>query len=53
MSRLGVPDEVCVASGTHQALVASLATSCLLLLLTASAAWIVYTKYRNIDLKNR
>jgi len=49
----GVPDEVCVASGTHQALVASLATSCLLLLLTASAAWIVYKKYRNIDLKNR
>ena len=46
-------DEVCLATGTHQAIVASLATALLLLLCTSAWAWIVYKKTRALDLKNR
>ena len=45
--------QVCVAAGTHQALVASLATALLLLLATAAWAGVVYRKTRALDLKNR
>ena len=48
-----VPAQVCVAAGTHQALVASLATALLLLLATAAWAGVVYRKTRALDLKNR
>ena len=48
-----VQEEVCVTLGTHQALVASLATACLLLICTSAWAWIVYKKTRALDLKNR
>ena len=46
-------DEVCLATGTHQAIVASLATALLLLLCTSAWAWIVYKKTRALDIKNR
>ena len=45
--------QVCVAAGTHQALVASLATALLLLLATAAWAGVVYRKTRALALKNR
>ena len=48
-----MPAQVCVAAGTHQALVASLATALLLLLATAAWAGVVYRKTRALDLKNR
>ena len=46
-------DEVCLPTGTHQAIVASLATAFLLLLCTSAWAWIVYKKTRALDMKNR
>ena len=49
----GVTDETCVATGTYHAIVASLATACLLLFCTSAWAWIVYKKSRALDLKNR
>ena len=49
----GQTDEVCVASGTHQAIIASLVTTILLLLCTIAWAAIVYRKTRDLAMKNR
>ena len=48
----GRTDEVCVASGTHQAIIASLVTTVLLLLCTIAWAAIVYRKTRDLAMKN-
>ena len=45
--------QVCLETGTHQAIVASLATALLLLVCTSAWAWIVYKKTRALDVKNR
>ena len=49
----GRTDEVCVASGTHQAIIASLVTTVLLLLCTIMWAAMVYRKTRDLAIKNR
>ena len=49
----GRTDEVCVASGTHQAIIASLVTTILLLLCTIAWAFVVYRKTRDLAMKNR
>ena len=49
----GQTDEVCVATGTHQAIIASLVTTILLLLCTIAWAAIVYRKTRDLAMKNR
>ena len=48
----GQIDEVCVATGTHQAIIASLVTTILLLLCTIAWAAIVYRKTRDLAMKN-
>ena len=48
----GRPEEVCLASSTHQAVVAGLVTSVLLLLCTLTWAVIVYRKTRDLAIKN-